>query len=367
MPSSHRSDFTFVVTIGQGSLDYYARKLGERLPVAKLVANIQGTTSEHWNVSFASVVNVRGAFEDARLTARLRRVEGLLHLPSHHFGRFGAALAKPYVITVHDLIRYRDMTRQRPLIHRPTRRDRVYLRLDATGIRRAAAIVAVSQTTKEEIVHHLGLPEARISVVHEGVDPELFRPVEPVSLGYPYVLYVGSEQPRKDLPTLFRAFSRLKRERRFRELRLVKVGGPGGVGEGPFREWTRQAAQEAGVGDVVEFVGHVKESDLASYYSGAECFALASLYEGFGLPPLEAMACGCPVVVSSAGALPETVGEAALLFEPGDDEALARRMAGILTDEGARRELSERGLARAHEFTWERAAQGILRVYDRVG
>ena len=367
MPSGHGSEFTFVATIGGSSLDYYSQKLAQRLPVPTLAVNIQGTTSEHWNASFVSRLSVQSAFEDARLTARLRSVEGLLHLPSHHFGRFGAVLGKPYVLTVHDLIRYRDMSRERPLIHRPTRRDRVYLRLDAAGIRRAAAIVAVSETTKEEIVRHLELPEDRISVVYEGVDLAFFRPVEPVSLGYPYVLYVGSEQPRKDLATLFRAFARLKRERRFRDLRLVKVGEPGGVGEGPFREWARQAARGAGVEDAVEFVGRVKESDLASYYSGAECFALASLYEGFGLPPLEAMACGCPVVVSSAGALPETVGDAALLFEPGDDEALARRMADILTDGGVRSELRERGLARAREFTWERAAQGVLRVYERVG
>ncbi|MDQ4081866.1 MAG: hypothetical protein M3123_03110, partial [Actinomycetota bacterium] len=99
MPSGHGNGVTFVATIGASSLDYYSQKLAQCLPVPTLLVNIEGTTSEHWNVSFVGRRNVQGALEDARLTARLRRVQGLLHLPSHHFGRFGAVLGKPYVIT----------------------------------------------------------------------------------------------------------------------------------------------------------------------------------------------------------------------------------------------------------------------------
>ena len=363
MTAAFDKSVTFVVTAGGHSLDYYARKLGDRLPVAKLRVDFEQTSAEFWNVAFSSRVSVRGALDDAVVLERLRRANGLVHLPSHHLGRYGAALGKPYVITVHDLIRYRDMTRERPLIHRPNRRDRVYLRLDAAGIRRAAAILAVSQATKDEIVRHLGVAESRISVVHEGVDHEIFRPTEPPALDYRYLLHVGSEQPRKDLRSLLRALARLRRERTFRDLRLVKVGGPGGREE-PFRESTRRAVSELGLEDAVDFVGRVPERELPRYYSGAACFVFPSLHEGFGLPPLEAMACGCPVVVSSAGSLPEVVGDAGLVFEPGDVEALARALTEVLSDRAMRKDLAARGLARARQFSWEKAANETIRVYE---
>ena len=366
MTRARNTTFTFVVPTSGNSLDYYAQKLADHLPqVEKLRVNLERTSARAWNVPLGSATSLRSACEDARLVTRLRRTGGVLHLPSHHFGRYGRFLSKPYVVTVHDLIRYRDMTREEPLIHRPNGRDRFYLRLDAAGIRRAAAVIAVSETTKRELMSHLSLPDGRITVVYEGVDHSLFRPVDQRPFAFPYVVYVGSEQPRKNLVTLLRAFARLKREKRFREHKLVKVGEPGGR-EGPFREQTVRAVADLALGDDVVFAGRLPEPELARYYSAAECFALPSLYEGFGLPPLEAMACGCPVVVSSAGALPEVAGDAALVVEPTDDEALARAIADIVADPTTRNDLRARGLARAREFSWERAAQETMRVYERM-
>ena len=354
---------TFVVTRGETSLDLYSEKLGKRLPVPKLRIETDAVSIDAWRAPWGT--RLRTTVGDARLLRALRARDGVLHLPSHHFGRYGTCLARPYAITVHDLMRYRDLSRGTPFIDRLDAWDGFHVRLDAAGIRKAAAIVAVSETTKLDLVRRLGVPESRVAVVYEGVDHDVFRPVAARPLAGRYVLYVGSEQPRKDLRTLVRALARVKEDARFSDLKLVKIGGPGGDGRS-FRAATVIAAREAGIEDDCIFTGRVAEDELPAYYSGAECFVLPSLYEGFGLPPLEAMACGCPVVVSDGGALPEIGGEAAAVFRAGDEQALTAVLTGVLGDEARRADLRERGLARAAQFSWERAAQETLAVYERL-
>jgi len=202
-------------------------------------------------------------------------------------------------------------------------------------------------------------------VVYQGVDHAVFRPLPGPPLDAPYLLFVGTEHPRKNLPTVLRAFAALKREARFRELKLVKIGSPGGP-EAPFRACTLTALAELGLEREVVFREGISEEELARWYSGAACFVLPSLYEGFGLPPVEAMACGCPVVVSTAGSLPEIGGGAALLVEPCDAGALAEAVRRTLTDEATRKELTDRGLRRAAELSWERTARETLAVYAAV-
>src|SRR5215208_1776010 len=358
-----------VTTVGGGSMDTYARCLTERLAgrdgVRTLETDVYPRVAELFNVPLLSRTATAALREDARFVRRLRRVREPLHLPNHHLGRYGRFLSVPYVVTVHDLIRYFDLKGRGPLIHRPNLRDRLYLGLDYAGIRRATALIAVSHTTKRDLVRHLGIPPARVAVVYEGLDHGRFRPVDRRLVDAPYVLFVGSEHPRKNLATLLRAFRLLKDEPRFRELRLVKVGAAGGR-EAPFRRRTLAAVAALGLERDVLFTGRVPDADLPAYYSGAACLVLPSLYEGFGFPPLEAMACGCPVIVSSAGALPEVAGDAALVVHPRDPRALARAMATLLTDENARRDLVERGLRRARRFTWERTAERTLAVYRVV-
>src|SRR5215211_5970824 len=280
-----------VTTVGGGSMDAYARCLTERLAghdgVRTLETDVYPRVAELFNVPLLSLPAARAAREDLRFLRRLRQVREPLHLPNHHLGRYGRFLAVPYVVTVHDLIRYFDLKGRGPLIHRPNLRDRLYLGLDYAGIRRATALIAVSQTTKRDLVRHLGIPPARVAVVYEGLDHGLFRPVDRRLVDAPYILFVGSEHPRKDLPTLLCAFRLLKDQPRFGDLRLVKVGAAGGLQD-----------------DVV-FTERVPDADLPAYYGGAACLVLPSRYEGFGFPPLEAMACGCPAIVANAGALPE--------------------------------------------------------------
>ncbi len=202
-------------------------------------------------------------------------------------------------------------------------------------------------------------------MVPEGLDHELFRPVPDRPVAGPYLLFVGSEHPRKNLATLLRAFARLKRDRRWRRLRLVKVGAAGS-GEAPFREATLLAVRQLGLSEDVVFTEDVAERDLPGYYCGAACLVLPSRAEGFGFPPLEAMACGCPVVVSTAGALPEMVGDAGLLVAPQDVSGLVQAMRAVLGDDELRRRLRERGLRRAQEFSWEHTARATRRVYETV-
>ena len=348
-----------VRTGGGGSLDLYAQRLSERLGVATLGAN--GVPPRRFNVPIISRSAARLAVEDARFVRALRSTETPLHLPNQHLGRYGRFLSTPYLLTVHDLIRYFDGKLAGALIHRPNNRDRVLLNADIVGARRAAAVIAVSATTKRDLVCHLGLDEHRVHVVHNGVDHKTFRPVLEAGYEFPYVLFVGSEHPRKNLLGLLRAFSHLVRERAFADLRLVKVGAAGG-GEAPFRERTLRAIDELGLRHRVVLTGRIPDDRLAGLYSGASCFVLPSLYEGFGLPPLEAMACGCPVVVSRAGALPEVVADAGLIVESPGAGALARAMREALSPATAA-ELRRRGLRRASGFSWERTARETSAVY----
>lgn len=357
---------TFIVTIGRGSMDRYSLKLARHLRVPKLFTDIYQKVAEMFNVPLVSCRSLYALWQDANFLRRLRRLDDILHFPNHHMGRYGLFLRQPYVITVHDLIRYFDMKGYGTYIHRPNLRDRIYLNMDYAGIRRAAAIIAISETTKRDIVRHLGYPEERIFVVYHGIDHDLFRPVEERPIEEPYVLFVGSEHPRKNLPALLRAFKLVKdSDSRFRHLKLVKVGAAGGR-EAPFRQYTLRAMAEIGLDGDVVFAEGVPDHELPAYYSGAEVLVNPSLYEGFGFPPVEAMACGCPVIVSKAGALPEVVGDAGLVVDPNDPLALAEAIRQVLTDSSLRRRLVEAGLRRAAQFTWERCARETEQVYERV-
>lgn len=363
-----RRAVTFVVTLGSGSLDRYSQMLGSRLVVPKLYTTAYAATAQAFNARLLSRASVQGLRRDSAVAWRLRRETGLLHLPNHHMGRYAHALTNPYLITVHDLIRYFDARSPRQgeaLIHPPNLRDRLLLGLDQRAIKRAEVVIAVSHSTKRDLVEHLGVAEDRVVVVYEGIDHSVFYPDPRRTVDGPYVLFVGSEHPRKNLVGLLEALATLTREPRFRGLKLVKVGRAGGP-EAEFRRRTLAAVKRLGMETQVVFAGLVDDADLRAYYSGASCLALPSLAEGFGLPPLEAMACGCPVVVSDRGALAEVADGAAVLADPRSRASLEQALRVVLEDDGVARELRVRGLRRAREFTWERAARETTRIYDAM-
>jgi len=356
---------TLVTTKGKGSMDLYAQKLAEKLHAPKLYTDIYQKVAEQFNIPAICPAALKAFWQDCQFIRMLNKLDGIVHLPNQHLGRYGFFLKAPYIITVHDLIRYFDFKGYGTFIHHPNHRDRFYLSLDYRGIKKAARIIAVSQTTKHDLVKHLGIPEERISVVYEGVDHQLFKPTSRRLVNYPYLLYVGSEHPRKNFRQLIRAFFKLKTKCRFKDLKLVKVGKAGGP-EAEFRKQTLHIINELNIPRDVVFVDYVPEEDLPAYYSGAECFILPSLYEGFGFPPLEAMACGCPVIVSDAASLPEVTGDAAITVKPHDTSSLADAIEMVLTDKRLRQELVSKGLNHAQQFSWEKAARETLEVYQLV-
>ena len=234
---------------------------------------------------------------------------------------------------------------------------------------RADAVIAISEHTKRDVVELLGVPPERVRVTLLAAD-ERYRVLEDrlaiaeVAARYgidgPYVLYTGTLEPRKNIPTLVRAFHTLKRETRIPH-RLVLAGKKGWLYDEIFAEVAR-----LGLDTEVIFTGFVADEDLPYLYNGADLFVYPSFYEGFGLPPLEAMACGCPVVTSTTSSLPEVVGEAGLMVDPHDATALAEAMARALGDGDLHARMREKGLARAARFSWEQCVAETLTLYREL-
>lgn len=246
------------------------------------------------------------------------------------------------------------------------------------AVRRAGHVVAVSGQTKRDLVERLSVPEEKVTVAYNGVDAR-FRVIEDEEakealrrkMGLPerFILHVGTLEPRKNLVRLIEAYGMLVKgvgslqARAPLEVALVLAGRKGWL----YEPILRAAERVNGAGGKVVFVDFVYDDDLPLLYNTAAMFAYPSLYEGFGLPAGEALACGVPTLVSTDGALSEVVGEAALAVDPLSVEAIARGMERLLVDEELRSRLREEGPGRAARFTWDRAAETVLDVYHRVG
>jgi glycosyltransferase involved in cell wall biosynthesis len=269
-----------------------------------------------------------------------------------------------YIVTIHDVI---------PLIlpWAFPLRHRLVLATAFARIRRQADMVIVpSAAAAEDVVRYLRVDRERIKVIPMGCDAR-FQPIGDAApaprlrrrYGLPerYILFVGTLEPRKNLKTLLQAFALLLDEKPQDDPKLVVAGGKGWGHVGML-----ETTQALGLRDHVLFTGFVDDDDLPGLYRGASLFVYPSLYEGFGLPVLEAMACGVPVITSNRSSLPEVAGDAALLVDPSQPEALAAAMASILNDGELRQALRSKGLIRAQEFTWDAVAQKTLAVYRAV-
>jgi len=329
--------------------DEYIREYIPRLPVLR----------SRWPTSRATV---RVVWEQVAQPWVLRRIGAdLVHGPAF----VGPVLAScPAVVTIHDLSFLRF-----PALFRPA--NRLYLAvLTRLSTRRARRLIAVSAETASEVTRLLGVPAERIDVVYHGVDP-MFRPLPAGEVaafrqrrGLPerFVLFVGTLEPRKNLVRLVEAFARIRAGAdRHIGARLVLAGGKGWLYDELFAR-----VEALGLGEQVTFPGYVASDELPLWYNAATVLAYPSIYEGFGLPLLEAQACGTPVLTSNVSSLPEAAGEAALMVDPYDVEALAAGLHRLLVDEPLRHELRERGLAHAGQFSWPRAAQETARVYWRA-
>jgi glycosyltransferase involved in cell wall biosynthesis len=252
-------------------------------------------------------------------------------------------------------------------------RLRAYLeKVVPRSAQRADYVVADSENTRNDVICLLGVPPERVTVVPGGVDPS-FQPVtDPARLAAlrheigidettPYILFIGVIEPRKNLMGLIEAFDILK-SRRSLPHKLVVAGRRGWLSDGTMDRADRSLYRS----DII-FPGFIPEGEMATLYSAAESFAFPSHYEGFGLPVLEAMACGTPVVASRASSLPEIVGDAGMQVDPEDPERLASALELLALNPEMRADFRARGLERAALFTWEAAAKVMLDVYHQVG
>jgi len=263
------------------------------------------------------------------------------------------------------------------------------------SLRRADRVIAISESTKRDLVSYFGVHPDKVRVIYCGVDPVFVpsssdgssrstpnevsghavaglgvgaTPAEidlraKYSLPEKFILFLGTIEPRKNIARLIRAFAVAKREAKLPH-HLVLVGAYGW--NAMLRDEINRAATEAGIANAVRFIGYAPQDEIASWYRAADLFVYPSLYEGFGLPPLEAIACGTPVVTSNASSLPEVVGNAGLMVAPEDERALADAIIRAVIDRALHAEMSMRGLEQARKFSWERTARETAGLYREV-
>lgn len=264
------------------------------------------------------------------------------------------------VTTIHDMIPLA-LPNHAPR-SRKTRLFPLYRRLMKEVGARSDFIITVSDFSRQDTIRHLGIPPARagqVVRVYNGVHPMFHPAVTPIEPGPQEILYVGRFDPYKQLVTLVEAFAQLRNTGLRARLRVI------GPPDARYPE-PHERARALGLDDAISWSGYISNEALRTAYQRASVFVLPSSYEGFGLPVLEAMACGTPVVCSNATSLPEVAGDAALLVEPGRPEPLAEAIRRALTDTVLADDLRHRGLHRAKTFTWKRAAQETVEVYRRA-
>jgi glycosyltransferase involved in cell wall biosynthesis len=268
------------------------------------------------------------------------------------------------VVTIHDCIHLRFPQ------YLPNRLAYVYARSSLwMATHRAARVLTVSETSKRDILRYFNVPEKKIDVIYNAIDErlgeaptaaEVDQVRERYQLNDPFILYAGNIKPHKNLERLIEAFHRMRRGP-LEHIKLLIIGD-----EISKYATLRRTVHRLKLHKHVRFFGFVPDKTLASLYRLASVFVFPSLYEGFGLPPLEAMAAGTPVITSNVSSLPEVVGEAAILIDPYDLDAIADAMRRVLTDEALRLDLRTRGLARVKEFSWDRSISRVREIYGEV-
>ena len=270
------------------------------------------------------------------------------------------------VVTIHDCIHLRFPQ------YLPNRIGYAYARAQMwTATHKAARVMTVSEASKRDIMRYFRVPESRIDVIYNAIDDRFWRDPDEEDIGRvreryrltaPFVLYAGNIKPHKNLERLIEAFHLLRQtSAELRDVELLIIGD-----EISKYATLRRAVHRHKLHKHVRFFGFVPDQTLAALYRLAKVFVFPSLYEGFGLPPLEAMASGTPVITSNVSSLPEVVGDAALMIDPYEPDAIADAMRRVLTDATLHAELRVRGLARAREFSWERSIARVREIYDEV-
>jgi glycosyltransferase involved in cell wall biosynthesis len=313
---------------------------------------------------FEPLVEVAGTYsllEQFSVPLALKRASiDLFHAPHYVVSPLTAC---PTVVTIHDCIHLRFPQ------YLPSRAAHLYARAMMTiAARRARRILTVSHASKEDILRYLKVPASKIEVIYNALDERLAasptlddisRVRERFLLTSPFVLYAGNIKPHKNVDRLIEAFSILRR--RGNDAKLLIIGDE--ISKYPN---LRRLVHRFQLHQYVRFLGFIPDETLAVLYRLATVFVFPSLYEGFGLPPLEAMASGTPVITSNVSSLPEVVGDAALLIDPMSPSAIAAAMARVLNDSALRQDLVRRGYERVKAFSWERSVRRVREVYAEV-
>jgi len=299
----------------------------------------------------------------------LKRLDcDLVHIP--HLFWMPRSLPCPYIMTVHDVLEHMYRAHDRSGLRRS-----LHFHLTRRVLKGAGRILAVSRFTKNEIEKLFGIPGPAIEVVYNAIDERFLRGhasetdrqilAERYLVTYPFLLYAGRISPHKNLVRIIEAFSALRaeleKEGKFPDLKLIIIGDE--LSKHPD---LRRTVIRSGVHHDVRFMGFVPIEMLRVFYDAAKVFVFPSLYEGFGLPPLEAMAHGTPVVTSNTSSLPEVVGNAAVLVNPENVFEIMRALHRVLLDQSVRDRLKQRSYEQAKKFSWDASARRILQVYEEV-
>ena len=293
----------------------------------------------------------------------------LVHIP---LNRVPLMMIQPYVVTVHDLANLFFEWEEYSKLRIQLRRYRLI-----RGLARANRVIAVSEATRRDVERVAQVAPHRMRLVYNAPDPGFLKPdgersaeerrriLERYQIQYPYLLYAGNIRRHKNIPRLVEAFAVVREQLAahpvYRDLRLVIIGD--NISQFPG---VRQAVIRSRVEQVVRFLGFVPFETLRCFYQSAAAFVFPSRYEGFGLPPLEAMACGAPVVTSNVSSLPEVVGDAAILVNPENVFDIVRGIRDALLDEPLRAGLIRRGREQAARFSWSRTAREVLEIYQEA-
>jgi glycosyltransferase involved in cell wall biosynthesis len=328
-----------------------------RGPGIRLIGNADELGRQPWaRAGEVGVVDCRSPIysirEQLRLPQLIPKDCGLFWSP--HFN-VPLLYRGPLLVTIHDVL-HLAMPQYMQGLHK-----RLYARALLAAVRsKASAVICNSRFTADELIRLVGVPASRIEVVHMGVDEGWFAVnARPRPHEKPYFVFVGNVKPHKNIAGLVGAFRRIAETVPHD---LVIVGKKEGfiTGDRKVEGWA------AALGGRVKFTGLVEDELLRRYVACADALVLPSFYEGFGLPPLEAMACGCPAIVSDRASLPEVCGDAALYCDPNDVEDIAARMLDVTRNETTRALLREKGLQRARQFTWDKCARETLAVIERL-
>lgn len=280
----------------------------------------------------------------------------IYHVSSQYLSKV-AKYRKPCVVSCMDIFPIILKNDYPFLLHFFTKRVSKYMK-------KADHIIAISNFTKRKLIEELNIPEGKIDVIYLGADDETFSPLDKkkaraklnLPLDQKIILHIGSEEPRKNVPTVINAFNRVQKN--IPDSLLIMVGEKTEMSENLIKKYNMQKK--------IIYKNNISREELLQYYNSSDLFVYPSLYEGFGLPILEAMACGIPVIASNTGSLPEVVGDGGIMLDPFDIEAISDNMYEILTNESIRENIIKKGLERAKLFSWKKTAEETLTVYEKV-